>query len=153
MAYTPKLVPAVYIVLLRNNGTEILMSRRFNTGYEDGKYGLVAGHVDEGEMPSTAMLREAREEAGITLESDHIEHVHTMYREGSQDMRMDMFFSATKWQGEVVNMEPHKCDDLAWFPMQAMPENTIPYIRSAVEHVLGSRSFSEFELVRESATV
>lgn len=146
MAHAPNLTPAVYIIPMRKNGTEILMARRYNTGYEDGKYSLVAGHVDDGEMPLAAMVREAKEEAGITLDPAHMQYVHTMYREGPQGMRLDIFFTATEWDGDIENMEPHKCDDMSWFPLNAIPENTIPYIRRAIEHMKATQAFSELVL-------
>jgi 8-oxo-dGTP diphosphatase len=43
-----------------------------------------------------------------------------------------------------VNLEPHKCDHLDWFPLDAWPEETIPYIREALEHVLAGRPYSDF---------
>jgi len=61
-----KITPASYLVLIEDN--KILLQRRFNTGYEDGKYSLVAGHVDEGETFTEAIIREVKEEAGITLQ-------------------------------------------------------------------------------------
>lgn len=38
-----KVVPAVYLVLRRGEG--VLLLRRANTGYQDGKYSLIAGHL------------------------------------------------------------------------------------------------------------
>ena len=40
-----KIIPASYAVLIKDN--KVLLVRRFNTGYEDGKYSLPAGHVEK----------------------------------------------------------------------------------------------------------
>ena len=37
-----KLIPSVHLFLVQ--GQNILLLRRFNTGYEDGKYSVIAGH-------------------------------------------------------------------------------------------------------------
>ena len=58
-----KLLVAVHLILIENN--KILLQRRYNTGYEDGNYGFVSGHIDGGESVIHAMKREAMEEAGI----------------------------------------------------------------------------------------
>lgn len=138
-----KLISAVYLVLKK--GGEVLLLRRFNTGYQDGKYSLVAGHHDGDERMTDAMLREAEEEAGISLNSDDLVMAHVMHRmpeDGSE--RVDFFFVAEKWEGEIVNKEPHKCDDLSWFSLDQLPENTIPYVRTALEYVRDGVMYSEF---------
>ena len=135
--------PAVHLLL--TEGELLLMLRRFNTGYEDGNYSVVAGHIDFGEAPRAAMCREASEEAGIIVQPSDLSFVHTLYRrEPDGPIRNDLFFRCSRWAGTITNCEPHKCDDLSWFPAQELPPNTIPYVRHAVGEVLLGRSFCEF---------
>jgi 8-oxo-dGTP diphosphatase len=136
-----RIVPEVYLVLVRDG--RALMLRRFNTGYEDGRYSLVAGHVEGGEALAAAMAREAREEAGLILRPEDLTLVHTMHRRAEEE-RLGFFFRPERWTGEPVNHEPHKCDDLSWFPVGDWPQTTIPYIRAALEHVLAGCAYSEF---------
>ncbi len=135
------LVPAVYIFLIQDG--KILMLRRHNTGYEDGNYSVPAGHVDGGEPSSSAMIREAREEAGITIDPKDLKLVHTMHRTTNRES-IDLFFTSSLWKGEITNCEPEKCDDLSWFPLTALPQNTIPYVKHAIEHWQRGVIFSEF---------
>ena len=51
---------AVFLVLTREtkDGTEILLQRRYNTGFMDGMYDMAAsGHVEKGETLSQAVVR------------------------------------------------------------------------------------------------
>lgn len=121
---------ASYLVLRKEK--EVLLLRRFQTGYEDGKYSLPAGHVDAGETCTDAMIREAHEEIGITLDPGNIRVAYVMHRKALDSERIDIFFVAEHWEGEVCNREPNKCDDLSWFPSSVLPDNIIPYIRQAL---------------------
>ena len=51
---------------------------------------------------------------------------------------------ADSWNGEVINKEPHKCDDLAWFDIGHLPDTVIPYIRQAIDGILGGVCYSEY---------
>ena len=131
MKIRSKAVPAVYI-LLEQNG-KILLGRRCNTGYQDGNYQVPAGHVEEGELPTEAIIRETKEEVNIDLAASDLELVHVGYRpkhDQSGD-RIDLFFKAKQWSGEVKNMEPEKCDDLNWFSWDNLPENTVFHVGEA----------------------
>ena len=140
-----KIVPASYLVLIRNN--KILLQRRFNTGYEDGKYSFVAGHVDKGETFTEAIIREVKEEAGIILEAEDLSVVHVMNRDSNtirNNGRIDVFFVTKKWTGNIENKEPNKCDDLSWFDLDNMPDNIIPYIKEAMNCIKNKVVYSEF---------
>ena len=135
-------VGSVYLFLIKDE--QILLLRRFQTGYEDGNYGLPAGHMDGNETVRESCAREVREEIGIEIDPHDMTVVHVMHRKGSHDERFDFFITATIYSGEIRNMEPHKCDELSWFPLDALPPNTIKYIRVAINHFREGSGFSEY---------
>jgi len=126
-----KLVSAVHLFLIKED--KILLLRRFNTGYEDGNYSVVAGHLDGGEPVKSAMIREAKEETGIDISNQDLDVVQVMHRL-ADDERIDFFLRASTWAGEIKNMEPHKCDELSWRPIDDLPDNIIPYVRTAIDN-------------------
>lgn len=132
---------AVHLFFLQND--QVLLLRRFNTGYEDGNYSVVAGHLDADETVTQAAIREAAEETGVILTPADIHIVHVMNRK-SEDERIDFFMAIHHWAGELTNTEPHKCDDLAWFPLDRLPANIVPYVRFALENYQNGVRYSEF---------
>jgi len=135
---------AVHLFLRREQ--EILMLKRFNTGYEDGNFSVVAGHVEAGENVYEAAVREAMEEAGIVpndLEIVHVMNRHSAWGGTSQE-RIDYFLTCSNWLGEIHNQEPHKCSELRWVNLEELPENTIAYVQEAIHHYKSGAKFSVF---------
>ena len=131
----------VHLFFFREN--QILLSRRFNTGYRDGEYSVPAGHLDGDETVRAAAAREAEEEIGVRIEAGHILFSSVMHRiEG--DERVDFFVHIQKWEGELFNAELDKCDDLRWVDIGELPDNTIPYVRRAIANHLNGITFEEF---------
>lgn len=134
---------AVYLMLIKDN--KILLARRFNTGWQDGKYSLIAGHLDGHETVKDAMIREAKEEGGVDLKSEALQIVHTMHRESNDNLEyIDFFLIANKWEGEPKVAEPDKCDEIRWFPLDNLPETLLPYVKKAIECYHENIHFSEF---------
>ena len=120
-----------------------MLARRFNTGYEDGKYSVPAGHLDGNETVRQALAREVREEVGIQITVEHVKVVHVMHRKSNEE-RVDFFLTADSWSGEPHIAEPEKCDDMQWFSLNKLPQNIIPYVQFALEQVQKGVQFSEF---------
>ena len=133
---------AVHLILV-NGCDEILMLRRSNTGFKDGEYGLVAGHVEDGENLKSVMIREAEEEAGITLSLENLQVVGVI--PSLQDDYVYFFLCTEAWRGDVKNMEPEKCDDMRWLHPTELPENTVSYIAQAIDNYLNGKWFGEDE--------
>jgi 8-oxo-dGTP pyrophosphatase MutT (NUDIX family) len=122
---------------------QVLMLRRFNTGYEDGNYSVVAGHLDGDETLVAAAIREIEEEVGVKVLPENIAVVGVMHRK-SDDERVDFFLATETWLGEPSNREPDKCDDLGWYAFDVLPVNTIPYVRKALQNYCQGVWFDEF---------
>ena len=146
-----KIIPEVFLFLVVDG--KILLSRRFQTGWEDGNYGLPAGHGEDGETMREGVRREAREEIGIDIALDDLDFALVQHRwaddPGNPHARIGFYFTARKWKGEPVNKEPHKCDDLQWFPFDALPSNTVGHIRAAIDSYRTNITYSEYAWPRE----
>jgi 8-oxo-dGTP pyrophosphatase MutT (NUDIX family) len=122
--------------------------RRFNTGYQDGNYNLPSGHVEDGELPKAAMMREAKEEIGVDVAEEDFEFAHASYRPKHDETgdRVDFFFCTKKWSGEIMNAEPKKCDDLKWTDPDDLPRNTTPHVRRIIEDISEGITYSEIDI-------
>ena len=122
---------AAHLFLVRHN--QILMQRRKNTGFGDGGYAVLSGHVEEDERITESLVREAFEEANIIMEPVDLTFVHVMQTKLSGwPLYLHFFFISNKWKGEIQNREPAKCDDLRWFNIGSLPNETIDHIREVI---------------------
>ncbi|MCI0551530.1 MAG: NUDIX domain-containing protein [Anaerolineae bacterium] len=131
----------VHLLFFREN--QILLLRRFNTGFRDGEYSVPAGHLDGNETVIAAGMREAEEETGIKIEPGDMVFSSVMHRI-EDDERVDFFVHVHKWQGEPYNAEPDKCNDLRWVDVDQLPANTVPYVKRAIENHLNAIQFDEY---------
>ena len=131
----------VHLFFFREN--QILLLRRFNTGFRDGEYSVPAGHLDGGETVIQAGIREGKEEVGVDIEESNMSFSTVMHRL-EDDERVDLFVQVHQWQGEPFNAEPDKCDDLRWVDVNTLPQNIIPYVKTALQNHHHGIAFDEF---------
>ncbi|MDO8144680.1 MULTISPECIES: NUDIX domain-containing protein [unclassified Isoptericola] len=125
-----RLVPAAYL-LLRREGQVLLQLRR-GTGYMDGHWAAgAAGHVEPGESAVAAAVREAAEELGVRVAPTDLVPLTVQHRGipggPALEQRVDFYFAADHWDGELQIREPERTADLRWFPLVALPDPVVPH--------------------------
>ena len=135
---------SAHLLLIRDR--QVLLSRRFNTGYQDGKWSVPAGHLEDGETITDCLIREAREEIDIRLDASSLDSQIVLHRmpPGEHVSWIYFFFVARSYSGEVRNAEPERCDKIGFHPLLELPENTIPYVRFGIRTALKESCFAEF---------
>ncbi|WP_234371067.1 NUDIX domain-containing protein [Streptomyces sp. XY431] len=138
----PALVVGVHLVLTETD--RVLLGRRRNTRYAAGLWHLPAGHMERGEPVTRSMTREAEEELGITIAEDDLLLVHTLHHLDADDgrSRLQLFFRPTRYDGRLRNAEPHKCGELRWWPLDGLPDDTVPYTAHALAGITRGSTLS-----------
>lgn len=141
-----KALSAIFPLIVRNDSrcTQILLHRRQNTGYQDGKWDIVAsGHVDEGETAREAVIRECREEIGISVKIDDLSFAHLSHRLSRDRTYYDIYFLVNDYNGVPKIMEPDKCSELKWFDIYKLPTDIIECRKQDIQNYLENRTYSE----------
>eukprot|EP00050_Salpingoeca_kvevrii_P012317 m.21665 g.21665 ORF g.21665 m.21665 type:complete len:253 (-) comp3941_c0_seq1:20-778(-) len=141
-----QMLGAVYLVL-RDQSGRLLLSQRQNTGWMDGHWTLVSGHVESGEGLSEAMAREAREEAGLVIAPLDLEILCCLHRRSGERTYFDFFLeprAEASVSGRLQNLEPSKCSALDYFPRHELPSSLVPHIAHALDCIDQHRPFSQF---------
>ena len=138
-----------FILKIDKSKTMILLSRRQNTGYQDGKWDIAgSGHVDENETAKAAAIRECKEELGINVKAENLSFVHLSHRlsnVGCHRGRIyyDIYFAVNDYDGEPCIMESDKCAELAWFPIDNLPTEIIPCRKQDIQNYIDNVPYSE----------
>ena len=113
------------------------MLLRKNTGWMDGFYCLPSGKSEWFESFTQSAVREAKEEAGVTIAEVDLKCIHMMHRHGESVVEktfmdwVDVYFEAARWSGEPHNAEQQKSERLEWIDLDNLPENVVPPQKAA----------------------
>lgn len=134
---------ACYLILTMKK--DILLLNRLGD-YDNGKYTLISGHVDKNESVIDAMIREAKEEAGISLNISNLTFVSVVHRHQNQKYGrnncidyVDFYFHADKWNNDIVNNEPHKHSEIRWFDIEHLPYLMVSHVESAITNFISDK--------------
>ncbi|MFV6026607.1 NUDIX domain-containing protein [Streptomyces sp. NPDC056264] len=147
---------------LEHEGRILLGRRHPDSAYAGGSWHVLAGHC-EAESATACLVREAYEEAGLVIDHNDLELVHTVHvvdrpaegvtkgyrgRSGCRPPRIQLFFRACRWEGTPELREPDKCVAWQWWDPKDLPEPIVPYARAAIEGVQAGRPYTEWGWTR-----
>lgn len=125
----------VVAAVIRRNGRALLVHRCPGRRWYPDAWDLPGGHVELGEQPVQALVRELWEELGIdaTVDGERFAHVQAV------DFRMDVWV-VDRWSGEPFNRVPDEHDALAWLTAPEMGSLSVadPRLPALVESALRS---------------
>ncbi|MFF8679358.1 NUDIX domain-containing protein [Streptomyces sp. NPDC015237] len=102
--------------LLTRDGQVLLCYRNHSRRWYPEKWDLAGGHVEKGETPRDALVREVREELGIDIPRPTDPPVAHFLTEDA-DMRIWLI---KDWSGNPVNAAPGEHSAIAWFTLDEM---------------------------------
>lgn len=99
---------------IRKNGKVLVLYRnKKENDLNQGKWVGVGGKLEEGETPDEALLREVKEETGLTLKRWHLHGVVTFVSD-TWDNEYMFLYSGYDFEGELNTSCPE--GTLAWVP-------------------------------------
>ena len=126
-------LPITALLMMRKEN-KVLLMRRYNTGYEDGKYCFPGGHVEKAEEIKKAAIREAKEEIGVDIKEEKIKVIHVLNRKVKDNAYIDFILECNEWNGEIKIMEEDKADELKWFDINNLPNNILPFMNKVFKN-------------------
>ena len=133
---------SVFAVLRRED--QVLLIRRTNTGWLDGLFSVPAGAMDGDEPAALAAIREAAEEASVSINPDDTRLAHTLHCRTEGNEWLGLFFEVFAWEGTPSLGEPERHSDLTWTPLSELPSEMVPYVGQALTCISKDVAYSEF---------
>ncbi|MEV0533767.1 NUDIX domain-containing protein [Kitasatospora sp. NPDC050463] len=100
--------------------------------------------MEPGETVTRSMTREAEEELGILIAEEDLALVHTLHHLDADDgrSRLQLFFRPARYDGQIRNAEPHKCEALRSWRLDQLPTDTVPYTVHALGEITRGSALS-----------
>jgi len=122
MGHAPLWLVGTAAVVLRDadDGPEVLLVRRSDSG----EWSLISGIVDPGEHPADTIVREAMEEAEVTIEVERLLWLVVdepiTYSNGDECQYLDHGFLA-RWCAGEARVGDDESIEVGWFAVDALP--------------------------------
>ncbi len=117
----------------------VLLIHKRNPEWQAGKINGIGGKIEEDEDPLECMVREVREEAGLSTEADKWVFLGEM---GSDVWRMHIF--ALVYEGDMNDARSADKEKVEWFDSGALPSNVLANLRWLIPLAIDRMKHQEF---------
>lgn len=108
MSYTP----AVAIVIINQNGQILSLLRSESDRWKPLHWGLPGGHIDEGETPFEAVIRETKEECNLDVNPIYADSIVT-----DENYRIYLYY-AVQYSGDIQLSFEHS--EYKWYTVDEL---------------------------------
>ncbi len=126
------------VLCLLTDGDRVLLQNRVKNDWKG--YALPGGHVERGESFVDAVIREMREETGLTVIAPKLAGVKQFPIEGGR--YLVLLFRATRYTGELRSSEEGQ---MAWIARDRLPRLQTVEDLSELLQVIESEDLTEFQ--------
>jgi 8-oxo-dGTP diphosphatase len=100
---------------------QVLLIKRSNA-HGEGTWAPPGGHLEYGESPQQCAIREAQEEAGVTIINPVFRAITNDVFEQERRHYLTVWMEGTYVSGEPTVQSPRELSAVDWFPWDALPE-------------------------------
>ena len=136
----------IVVHLLATSGDDVLLLRRAGTGFADGCWAPPGGHLEAGETPREAAVREAQEELGLGVAAADLEPAAAMFYLAKGKVAsggMNILFRVDLAEPSEPRFDPASADAAAWWPRGSLPQPCVPWLPEALERSVSGAWFGE----------
>jgi 8-oxo-dGTP diphosphatase len=131
-------------VIVVKEGKTLLAKRSSKKSLGQSQWGSAGGHVEPGETPAEAAIRETKEELGIVVGNlKFLTCLDEQWKDGRQ--YVDIIFLADILSGNPKSMEPDKIEEAGWFDLDNLPEPMFAPVRAALKALKNGLHYDEYK--------
>jgi 8-oxo-dGTP diphosphatase len=116
------LLPVVAVALIDVRGRVLIAQRPFDKEH-GGLWEFPGGKIEPGESPEAALIRELREELGVTVAAEHLEPLTFSSADRGTRHLLLLLYRCTAWQGEARALDAAA---IRWVEPEALADFDMP---------------------------
>lgn len=120
--------------VILNDKNKILLLKRLRNP-EIGKWSIPGGKIDFMEEAESAVIREIKEELGITVEVEKLLGITSHILREEKEHWFAPAYLVKITDGVPKNMEPEKHEEINWFSLESLPADLTITTKKAIEYL------------------